>query len=146
MAEDTTRRRTRRGGRLTGFLKGVGLFALGIPTGVFMAAVATDPADNLTLVESALTAEATGPRLLTGTLRNNTDSRYSHVQVGISLLDADGAAVGGTTLVADDIGPGQAWTFQAPVAADGAVRAIVEGQCGRRYDFRYEVASEDRRG
>ena len=43
----------------------------------FLGLVATDPNDNLTLIETGFRTAVSGDRFVTGTIRNNTDHSYS---------------------------------------------------------------------
>jgi hypothetical protein len=49
--------------------------------------------------------------------------------------------VGDTFIRADHIPAGAIWRFAAPVAADGAVRAVPEAERGRSYRIHQEIAA-----
>lgn len=87
--------------------------------------IATDPQDNLTLVESGVRAGASGTRFVTGTFRNNTDRSCAHVQVEIDRLKEDGSVVGRTLANTTNLGGGEAWNFDAPIVGEDAVRIRV---------------------
>ena len=119
-------------------------FGAGGFAGLFFGMVATDPGDNLTLVKTAFTVTESGERTVTGAIRNNTDAWYSHIQVDIALLDLDGNVVERTFTTANDVAPGHRWEFTVPVTSVEAVRAVIDGQCGRRYHFRTEIEAAAR--
>ena len=98
---------------------------------VFLAMqVATDPQDNVTLVETALRTTRTGTRSVTGTFRNNTGRTYAHVRLDIDLLKADGSVAGQTHASATNLGAGETWSFEAPIIDQQAVRArLVKLSC-----------------
>lgn len=52
---------------------------------------------------------------IAGTVKNNTNTQYSHVQVEINLYDNNGAKVGSTMATTDNLDPGGVWKFDAPV-------------------------------
>jgi hypothetical protein len=97
--------------------------------------LATDPQDNVTLVETALRTSRTGARWVTGTFRNNTDRTYAHVRLDIDLLRADSSVAGRTHASATNLGAGETWSFEAPVIDQQAVRArLVKLTCRRDGD------------
>lgn len=55
----------------------------------------------------------------TGHIRNNTDHNYGYVQVQINELDDSGAIVGSTMANVNNLGPGETWSFKAPLTRDG---------------------------
>lgn len=126
------------------YSKLTGVFSLGVFGGFFLFAfayvVVTDPGDNLTLIETEVRTGVKGERLLTGTLRNNTDEAYAFVQAEISLVDEDGRVVRDTFITKRHLEAGNTWTFDVPIRAEEAVRAILDGQCGRRYHVHGEAA------
>jgi hypothetical protein len=84
--------------------------------------VATDPRDNVTLVEAGLKVGHSGRRFATGTFRNNTDQSYSHVEVDIEFLRQDGTVAGRTAANTTNLGPGLTWKFELPLLGENAVR------------------------
>lgn len=127
------------------YLPLIGAFLLGVFGGFYLFAfaylVATDPGDNLTLAESDLTTGPGGERFVTGTIRNNTDTTYPHVLLGISLLDEHGDVVENTVAIARDFAGGTTWRFEVPITAEEAVRATLEAACGRSYRLRGEAGT-----
>jgi hypothetical protein len=125
------------------YSKRVGAFFLGVLGGFFLFAfayvVVTDPGDNLTLVESGVRSAANGEHFLTGTLRNNTDDVYAFVQANLSLVDENGSVVRDTFVTTRDLEAGETWRFEVPIRADEAIRAVLNGQCGRRYDVQAKI-------
>lgn len=55
----------------------------------------------------------------TGHVRNNTDRNYGYVQIQINELDQSGAIVGSTMANMNNLGPGETWSFKAPLTSDG---------------------------
>jgi hypothetical protein len=107
------------------YTKLFGVLALGILVGLFMM-IATDPGDNVRLVDAGVRTGQSGGRFVTGTLRNNTDRSYSHVQVEINLLDENGSVVGSTVASTSDLGAGETWDIETPVLAENVVRFRME--------------------
>lgn len=126
------------------YSKLAGVFFLGVLGGFFLFAfaylVVTDPGDNITLVESGFRTGAKGEHFLTGTLRNNTDDAYAFVQADISLVDEEGSVVRDTFVTTHHLDADKTWRFEVPLRGDEATRAVLEGQCGRRYSFHGEAA------
>lgn len=55
----------------------------------------------------------------TGHVRNNTDRNYRYVQIQINEIDQSGAIVGSTMANMNNLGPGETWSFKAPLTSDG---------------------------
>ena len=88
----------------------------------FFMLVATDPGDNLVLVEAGFTTGRSGSRVVAGTVRNATDRTCAQVRARIDLLDGNDSVVGETFAITDALGAGETWMFEAPVDAEHAVR------------------------
>lgn len=110
--------------------KALSVLALFVILFVF-ALSATDPGDNLVVVESAFATTSTGSQVVTGIVENRTDRAYSEVTVQVDLLNAAGDVVGRTSAAISSISGGDSWKFEAPVTTGGAV------------DFRTSVASPE---
>lgn len=50
---------------------------------------------------------------ITGVVKNNTDKKYSYVQITFKLYDADGAKVGEALANTNNLEPGEKWKFNA---------------------------------
>ncbi|MFH1765975.1 MAG: FxLYD domain-containing protein [Gemmatimonadota bacterium] len=100
----------------------VGVLVLGAVV-FFGMMVATDPGDNLRLVESSLSSGPSGIRLVTGAIRNETDGSYFHVQMEIDFLDSEENVVGSTVVERSDLGSGETWDFEVPILAEVVVGA-----------------------
>ncbi|MCJ7628348.1 MAG: FxLYD domain-containing protein [Longimicrobiales bacterium] len=100
----------------------VGIVVLGAVV-FFGMMVATDPGDNLRLVESSFTSGPSGIRLVAGAIRNETDGPYFHVQMEIDFLDAEDDVVGSTSVERSNLGSGETWSFEVPILAEVVVRA-----------------------
>ena len=126
------------------YSKLAGVFFLGVLGGFFLFAfaylVVTSPGDNITLVESGFRTGVKGERFLIGTLRNNTDDTYAFVQADISLMDEEGSIVRDTFVTTRHLDAGKTWRFEVPLRGDEATRAVLDGQCGRQYNFHGEAA------
>lgn len=101
-------------------VKAGGAIVVGAILLFFMMMAATDPGDNIVLVESSLGTGQSGDRVATGTVENKTDRDYSRIQVAIDLLNNDGRVVGSTTAATDVLTARQTWTFEAPVTVEDA--------------------------
>ena len=71
-----------------------------------------------------------GNRMIQGTVRNNTSSQYSYVQVEINLYDNSGAQVGSTLANVNNLEPNGTWKFEAPVLESNAKKAKVKDVTG----------------
>ena len=94
--------------------------------------IATDPGDNLRLVESGSRAGQSGTRFVTAAIRNHTDNSYFHVQVEIDFLDEGGTIVGGTVAEMNNLGAGETWNLEGPVLAEAAVQARMKNLSCRK--------------
>ncbi len=103
----------------------VGVFVLAVFAGVF-ALVATDPGDNLVLVESSFRTGQSGNRFVAGSIRNYTDRSYAHAQGEINFLDQDGSVLGSTVANTNNLGGGETWNVEAAIRAEDAVRVRLE--------------------
>lgn len=95
---------------------------LGLVFLMFFALVATDPGDNVKLLEAGIRTDTSGARFVTGSLKTATGGSYYHAQVEINLLDASGSVVGSTTLEKYDFGGSEPWCIEAPIVTEDAVR------------------------
>lgn len=50
---------------------------------------------------------------ISGTIRNNTEKKYSYVIVEINLYDASGSQIGSTSDTVENLMPGDTWKFKA---------------------------------
>lgn len=82
--------------------------------------IATDPSDNVSLVDTGIRTNPTGDRFVTASLRF-VGSQF-HVQVDIDFLDKNGDVVGSTVAEESHINAGETWFIEAPVSAENAVR------------------------
>lgn len=71
-----------------------------------------------------------GSRFVVGTLKNNTNKRYSYVQVEINLYDKEGNLVGSTLDNVNNLDPHGTWKFKAVVMEEDAVEAKLKGVTG----------------
>ena len=96
--------------------------------------IATDPGDNVTLVET--TVEVRGPeRFVTGALRNDTDDAFFRVHIEFVLLSADGRVLENVAATMLNLEAGETRRFETQVLADEAVRYRVERlTCSRSPD------------
>ena len=98
-----------------------GLFVLGALLALGML-IATDAQDNITLLATALRTDTSGTRVVTGTLRNNTDRAYALVEVEVDLLKQDGTVLERTAASTTDLSGGETWSFAVPIGRDDAAR------------------------
>lgn len=56
---------------------------------------------------------------VTGTIRNNTNKTYEHVEVQVSIYNND-VLMGTTAAKGSNLEPGETWSFEAPVLEQGA--------------------------
>ena len=105
-----------------------------VPLAFFFVLVATNPDDNLVVVDARFATTPRGVRVVSGAVENRTGRAYGNVQVQIDLLDSTGSVVGFSIAAASSIQGGQAWKFDAPVEGEGAVgfRTSVESPENRR--------------
>ena len=105
-----------------------------VPLAFFFMLVATDPGDNLVVVDAAFATTPQGVRVVAGAVENRTDRAYGNVQVQIDFLNAAGGVVGYSIAAVNTIPAGNAWSFAAPVDAEGAVgfRTAVDSPENRR--------------
>jgi hypothetical protein len=89
MNRDEPERANRRVSWRKGFLGFVGVFVLGV-FGFFFGMIAADPGDVFAMIEAGVGPGQSGSRVVTGTVRNRSDSLYSDIQFEIQLLDGDG--------------------------------------------------------
>lgn len=123
MTEDPQRDRARWWRRR---VVGSGALLVLIAAALVFSLVATDPGDNVTLVETGV--EVRGPeRFVTGALRNTTDDPYSRIRIEISLLAEDGEVVETVTAMILNLAADETRRFEAAVLADEAVRYRVDG-------------------
>ncbi|MGE5590998.1 MAG: FxLYD domain-containing protein [Bacillota bacterium] len=83
---------------------------------------------NLEVVETNTVSEDF-MRYVTGTVKNNSNKKYSYAQVEINLYDKDGNQVGSTLANINNLEPGGTWKFKAP--HPGGCSDQLQGQ--RRY-------------
>ena len=58
-------------------------------------------------------------KYVAGTIRNNTNRTYEHVQVQISVYANKGELMGTTSASTANLKPGAEWEFQAPILEQG---------------------------
>jgi hypothetical protein len=58
-------------------------------------------------------------KYVAGTIRNNTNRTYEHVQVQISVFANKGELMGNTSASTINLKPGECWEFQAPILEQG---------------------------
>ena len=58
-------------------------------------------------------------KYVAGTIRNNTNKTYEHVQVQISVFANQGELMGNTSASTVNLKPGECWEFQAPILEQG---------------------------
>ncbi len=78
------------------------------------------PADTaqVRVEEFQFTRLEDGTRVLTGYLANPTDEPIAQAQIQVSLLDENNVRVGETTIVVQDIAPGNRRPFNQPIGSD----------------------------
>ncbi len=59
-------------------------------------------------------------KYVVGTIKNNTNKKYSYAQVEINLYDKSGAQIGSTLANINNFEPGASWKFKAIIVEDGA--------------------------
>jgi hypothetical protein len=72
---------------------------------------------DLALLSTGYKGGACGGSVLTGVIGNRGRSVIPHVAVRIALLDAGGTEVGTALAATDELEPGAAWAFSAPLGA-----------------------------
>jgi hypothetical protein len=107
---------------------GMGIVIVVVIWGIF---AATDPQDNLIIVESRFTTDETGSQIIAGTIENTTNRPFSNVKVSIELIDESGTVMASTSTTRNELGPKQTGTFQFPVNRPGVIT------------FRVDVTSPD---
>lgn len=55
-----------------------------------------------------------------GTIKNNTDKKYSYAQVTFNLYDSDGSQIGTAIANINDLEPNGTWKFKAIGSGDGS--------------------------
>lgn len=110
---------------------GSGALLVLVAAALVFSLIATDPGDNVTLVETGV--EMRGPeRFVTGAIRNNTDGAFARVRIEFVLLGADGATVENISATMLNLAADETRNFETQVLADRAVRFRVEGlTCSR---------------
>lgn len=68
-------------------------------------------------------------RYVVGEIKNNTDKSYSYVQVSINLYNDD-VLVGSTLANVNNLGPGEVWSFKAPILYDNCNKFKIEEVTG----------------
>ena len=68
--------------------------------------------------------------VITGTVENLTDDKFSYVQVEINLLDDEGAVVDSTMANINNIEPKQKWKFEAPILNEKATKYEIKDVTG----------------
>jgi hypothetical protein len=63
-----------------------------------------------------------GTSYISGIVRNNSDHRYSYVQINVPLYDAEGNQVGSALDNINDLNPGGTWKFKAIVLEAGELK------------------------
>lgn len=86
--------------------------------------------DDLSLESYEWEAGEFGIRYIVGVIKNNTNKKYTYVQVEINLYDEGGAQVGSTLDNLNNLEPGGVWKFKAVVMEDEATKAKVAGITG----------------
>lgn len=86
--------------------------------------IATDPEDNLVVVNPVLVESEEG-RIVTGTVENRTDSSYTDVTVWIELFDTEGTIVATPAVTTSELAADETWEFSIPVEAPGATEIHV---------------------
>ena len=77
---------------------------------------------NLIITRSALSVDAAGQQIISGTVENKTgDKTYSKVQVDISYLNASDQIISKDALETNSLGPHMVWGFKSKVSADNAI-------------------------
>lgn len=99
---------------------------------VILAVIATDPADNFSLVETEIIADTTGQAFITVGLQNNTNQSYYHVQIDVLLKNGDGNIVGGITASTTDLAAGGVWYFDADLPDEAVVFQLKNMRCSPR--------------
>src|SRR5512145_1393118 len=79
----------------------LGLFAFGLML------VATDPGDNLVVIESELETDRSGRRVVRGVVQNRTGRAFSRVRVRVDLLDEADRVIGNVEVVRDTLASGE---------------------------------------
>ena len=103
--------------------------------------LATDPGDNLHLVEANYVERPSGERVVTGTIANNTDRSYPRVFAEIDVYDSNGNVVESTYTTKRDLAASEQWSFEIQTKSRLGVKAVVHGRCGREYVFEKETTS-----
>jgi hypothetical protein len=81
---------------------------------------------NLEVLDYKWTRGDFGLRMITGTVKNNTNKKYNYVQVEINLYDESGTQVDSTLANVNNLEPQSSWRFEAPVINDSAKTAKVK--------------------
>jgi hypothetical protein len=84
--------------------------------------MATDPGDNLQLLEAELRADPSGTHLVTGAIQNVTDIPYAHVRMEVEVLDAQESVIGSTATFTTNLAAGQTWRFEVPLYESGVAQ------------------------
>lgn len=87
----------------------------------------TPKKDDLSLESFEWDTGEFGIRYVVGVIKNNSNKKYSYVQVEINLYDESGAQVGSTLDNLNNLEPGGTWKFKAIVIEDEATEAKVAG-------------------
>lgn len=70
-------------------------------------------------------------RYIVGTVKNNSDKRYSYLQVSVPLFDKQNNRVGSAFANIAGLDPGQTWKFKAIALEDGTLSAGTPEISGR---------------
>jgi hypothetical protein len=87
---------------------------------------------DLSLLGSSVATTASGQRMVTGSVRNNSDEQLSHVQLDIDMLAADGTLLATAYSSTTNLPAGATWTFETPVPFGAAARFRITRLACRR--------------
>lgn len=102
------------------------VFVLGIVLGFLGIQIATDPAENLWLIDHEVVTQPSGDRFFKGKIENRADNQSSNLRVEIGFLDAGGEVVGRASAESDKLAPDEIWNFTVSVLAEDAVGFRIE--------------------
>ena len=88
------------------------------------------PSEDLAVVEWSWATAEYGNRVISGTVRNNTNREYGYVQVEFNLYDSQDVQVGSTLANVNNVEPHSTWKFEAMVIEDNASKARLKGVTG----------------
>ncbi len=79
-----------------------------------MTMIATDPGDNLTIVNADLIKDKLGNTYVSGSLKNNTDHPYSDIEIAIGFITNEGKSTQTTIVKHPMLHAGALWNFKIP--------------------------------